>query len=472
MDKLDIGDGLIHKYNVLAPRYTSYPTAPQFHSAFDESDYQRHAAVSNDSLLPKDLSIYVHIPFCHSLCYFCGCNKVVTQVNNKKVAVYLERLLSEIAMRSKLFNDDRLVTQIHFGGGTPNFLKPQQLAEILEYIASYFHIDLPHNLEISIEVDPRAITPEGIYELAKTGFNRFSIGVQDFAEDVQKAINRQQAKSDTLATIAAAIAISNSVNVDLITGLPHQTPEHFKDTLSEIVDTGVTRIAAYSFAYMPERIKAQKMLNPDTLPDPLERLAIANLSRTTLLEAGYQHVGLDHYALPQDSLVEALNNNTLQRNFQGYTTHRDTDVIGIGASAISKFDSAFAQNATSLSSYCEMVDDNIVPIVKGISLNNDDRLRAELIQQIMCRNKIDLQQKISRYSETSQNLSLADYFSKELGNLQSFVDDDLLKFTERGFDISTKGRYFSRQIAATFDRYLTHPDRSGNGGVVQFSRSV
>lgn len=471
MAAFDIGDDLIQKYDSLAPRYTSYPTAPQFHSGFDAEQYKQHAQISNDCLLPKDLSIYVHIPFCHSLCYFCGCNKVVTQVNNKKVADYLDRLLSEIALRGRLFGDDRRVTQIHFGGGTPNFLSNTQLAEILAEIATQFHLDLPTNLDIGIEIDPRAIDSAGIEDLANIGFTRFSIGVQDFSAEVQKAINREQSEESTLEAIRTAMRVSSSVNVDLITGLPKQTPVQFADTLEKVIDAGVTRIAAYNFAYMPERIKAQKMLDKKTLPNAMQRLEIVKLSRETLSMAGYQHIGMDHYALPGDSLAQAFRNDTLQRNFQGYTTHKDTDLVGLGASAISKFDTAFAQNATSLSEYNEIVDDQELPIVKGLALNHDDRIRAALIQQLMCRSRIDLSNSIGRYTETNNPDPLSRYFADDLKNLGSFIEDELLIPTDHGFKITDKGRYFSRQIAATFDKYLGS-NYTEDGRVINFSRTV
>ena len=463
---------LIRKYDCLAPRYTSYPTAPQFDSSFGEKHYCEHAETSNASLLPRDLSIYVHIPFCHSLCYFCGCNKVITQANNKKVNEYLESLMTEIAMRGKLFNDGRLVTQIHFGGGTPNFLSIGQLTEILDEIASHFHLDLPNNLDISIEIDPRAIATGDISNLAKIGFTRFSIGIQDFSPQVQKAINREQAEADSLASIAEAMSVSASVNVDLITGLPLQTPESFSATLEKVIDTGVTRIAAYNFAYLPERIKAQRKIDEKSLPDPELRLQIANTAREELLTAGYRHIGMDHFALADDSLAQAQLDGSLQRNFQGYSTHRDTDLIGIGASAISKFDTAFSQNSTVLSTYNELISNKSLPIVRGLSLTSDDRLRASLIQQIMCLTEVDLTHKINRYVERNSERTLRQYFEHELNCMGEFISDQLIIPTDIGFDITEEGRYFMRQIAAVFDIYLNSEGRSKDGSIIQFSRTV
>lgn len=472
MNSMNIETELIRKYDVLAPRYTSYPAAPQFHDEFGESQYRSHAEQSNDNLLPKDLSLYLHIPFCHSLCYFCGCNKVITSSENKKVDAYIERLFDEIIMRSALFSEDRLVTQIHFGGGTPNFLRVEQLADILDQIAIQFHLDQPANLEMGIELDPRHTSPQEVETLAKLGFRRFSIGVQDFSEEVQQAINRQQARSETLAVIEAAMENGTSVNVDLITGLPRQTVERFANTLDEIINLGVTRIAVYSFAYLPERIKAQRMLNKDELPNARQRIELTKLTRDKLLNAGYQHIGMDHYALPHDSLAIAQKNNSLQRNFQGYTTHKDTDLIGFGASAISKFDTAYAQNVATLSSYSQIVDDRGLPIERGISLTDDDRLRAEVIQQIMCRRQVDLSSDLRSISERYSGQSLASYFKQELRELDDFVYDGLIERSDKGFNITSKGRYFMRPIAAVFDRYLGSKSPSENSRVVKFSRTV
>lgn len=469
-DSVKIGADLIAKYAGSAPRYTSYPTAPQFHTNFDEDHYIQHTEQSNTDLMPKDLSLYLHIPFCHSLCYFCGCNKMITQKNNAKVGDYLDSLNREIQLRGKHFNNDRLVTQIHFGGGTPNFLNPDQIAEILDQVAAQFHLDIPGKVDMGIELDPRATTPDEIHELAKLGFNRFSIGVQDFSPQVQKAVNREQAEYDTLAAIAAAREVSNTVNVDLITGLPHQTIDSFEETLHKVIATGVTRIAAYNFAYLPQRIKAQKMLDQSALPSAKTRLALTKLTRDVLLDAGYRHVGMDHFALPDDPLSIAQANNCLQRNFQGYTTHKDTDLVGLGVSAISKLDTAYAQNETSLAKYNEMVSDKYIPIAKGLALTGDDRVRAEVIQQIMCRNSIDLSHSISPFMDQNSRLTLLDYFKPEMEKLCGFIDDGLIIRTAKGFDITETGRYFMRPIAGVFDRHLNPFNRGGN--VVPMSRTI
>ncbi|RBP50703.1 oxygen-independent coproporphyrinogen III oxidase [Arenicella xantha] len=461
--------GLIERYDTMAPRYTSYPSAPQFSDQFDESHLAIHAERSNASLLPKDLSVYVHIPFCHSLCYFCGCNKVVTRTDNQKVSEYLDNLMHEIALRARLYSDDRLVTQIHFGGGTPNFLSLDQIASLLDQIALQFHLDLPNNLEIGIELDPRFITSDELRTYQSIGFNRFSIGVQDFSKPVQTAINRVQDEAKTLEIINTAMECANSVNVDLITGLPFQQLTTFADTLDKIIRTKVSRIATYNFAYMPTRIKAQKMISASTLPSSAVRMELVSLVREKLHDAGYQHIGMDHYALPSDSLSIAQDNGTLQRNFQGYTTHRDTDLIGVGASAISKFDTAFSQNETTLSLYNEALARHRLPIAKGVELDDDDRIRSAVIQQIMCRNKLDLTLPIGQFIERDTNTTLADYLSSDIQRLTQFIQDGLLVPVENGFEVTDTGRFFMRSIASVFDKYLT---KQSSDRVVPFSRTV
>ena len=470
-----ISSSLIEKYKGEAPRYTSYPTAPNFSERYTVANYAKHAQQSNQSLVPRDLSLYIHIPFCHSLCYFCGCNKVITQCGNNKVENYVEMVLREITLRSKLFDHDRQVTQIHFGGGTPNFLSHSRLQHILDRVANCFNLVSPPHIEVGIEVDPRVIDANGIRELAEIGFNRFSIGVQDFSHEVQLAVNREQPERATLNIIAAARAISNSVNVDLISGLPKQTTESFRRTIKKVIESGVTRVAAYKFAYLPERIKAQKMIDPSVLPNAKQRTLLDEVARESFTNAGYMHIGMDHFASANDSLSLALKNNTLQRNFQGYTTNANTDLIGIGASAISQFNNAFAQNSVTLSNYNTALKNHILPIQKGYSLSNDDILRAELIQQIMCRNSIDLSTKLQKFIDVSSQLCLRDYFFNELESLQPFIEDRLITINEYHIEFSEQASYFRRQIAACFDIHLQKNKdiaTSNRSNIIKFSQTL
>jgi oxygen-independent coproporphyrinogen-3 oxidase len=445
---------LIKKYETQVPHYTSYPTAPQFQKNFNGFHFEQHSMLSNSSLLPKDLSIYVNVSSCRSLPDLAQYNKISSPSEHKKVNRYLERLLSEITMQGKLFSDDRLVTRIHFSGGTLNVLNREQVASILDQIAQQFHLDLPRNLEISIELDPRSTSPLDIEGLTECGINLFSISVLDFSKKVQKAINSEQDQEHILAVIGAAVRFGKTVNVDLITGLPMQQLDSLEKTLSKVIDTGVTRVTTYDFAHLSNEVKAQLMIETATLPDAENRRALSSQVRHTLLDGGYNHIGMDHYALPTDSLAIARNQGTLQRNFQGYTTHRDTDLIGIGASAISKLDTAFSQNESTLSLYNEMVDNQSLPIAKGIILNNDDRVRADVIQQIMCRHRVDLSTKLGQFAETNNPTTLFEYLRRELVQLKRFEDDGLVSIDSESFKITDTGRYFMRPIASVFDRYL------------------
>ncbi|MBL4673568.1 MAG: oxygen-independent coproporphyrinogen III oxidase [Arenicella sp.] len=460
---------LLKKYDTQVPSYTTYPTAPQFHQDFNGRHFEQHSRLSNASLLPKDLSIYVHAPFCHSLDSLSGCSKVITLAKTKKLNSYLERLLGEITMRGKLFNDHRLVSQIHYGGATANTLSVEQLASILDQIALQFHLDLPSNLEISIELDPRYTSPLEISGLAECGINHFSIGVQSYSEKVPKANDRELDKERTLAVIEAAMRFAKSVNVNLITGLPMQDLDNFEETLSKVIDTGVTRIAAYNLAYLPKQIKAHQAVDAPTLGDTEARLALSSLVRRKLLQASYKYIGMDHYVLPSDSLSIARNRGTLRRNFQGYTTHRDTDLIGVGSCAISKLDTAFSQNESTLSHYCELIDDHRLPIAKGIGLSNDDRIRADVIQQIMCRGEVDLSTKLGQFTETNNTTPLFEYLTRELLELKSFEQDGLVLLDGQGFKITETGRYFLRPIASVFDRYL---NPMFDKHILQFSRKL
>jgi oxygen-independent coproporphyrinogen-3 oxidase len=469
-----IKNSLIEKYDVYAPRYTSYPTAPHFHNEYTDIEYGKHLKESNETLLPHDLSIYIHIPFCHSLCYFCGCNKIITQSSNDKVDSYIESLLIEIETKSKFFDNDRMVTQIHFGGGTPNFITNQRLAEIIEKISSHFHLNVPSKLEIAIEVDPRVIAPIDIQTLSKIGFNRFSIGVQDFSKPVQLAVNRVQSEVKTLEIIQAACGVSDSVNVDLITGLPKQSIDTFSQTLEKIIDSGATRIAAYNFAYLPEQIKSQRLIDETLLPSIAKQLELIQLTREMLIAANFEHIGMDHFAAQGDTLAVAYQDGTLQRNFQGYTTHKNTDLVGFGLGAISHFKNAYAKNTDSLSNYQSLIESGVLPIRSGYTLNDDDILRAQLIQQTMCQSQIDMTQPLNHNINSNDSRNLMEYFEYELRQLQPYIDDKLVVPTKSGFNISEQGNFFRRQIASTFDSFFTNDPASKNncGKVVRFSKMI
>ncbi len=440
---------LLNKYDVYGPRYTSYPTALQFNDGFTAIDYSSQALASNQHLIPKPLSIYIHVPFCKSLCYYCGCNKIITH-KPQMASDYLDYLYREIEMHAKYYADDRLLQQIHFGGGTPTFLKPQQLREVMEVLAQSFHLGLPDTLEIGIEIDPRTITPVEMQELTAMGFNRISIGIQDFDPDVQKAINRVQSKEQVESVIASARTNHvNSVSVDIIYGLPKQTRASFSRTLDTIIDIRPDRIALYNYAHMPQRIPAQRLIHGSDLPSTEEKLAIFTDSIKRLTQAGYIYIGMDHFALPTDSLAKALENGGLQRNFQGYSTHAECDVIGVGVSAISRVNDGYSQNVTEISKYKDAISKGQLPIKRGVTLTEDDRIRADLIQLIMCDGRVN-------YSEfgNEHDIFFHRYFKDELSSLYDLSNDGLVILDDQGFSVTPKGRIFLRNIAMKFDAYF------------------
>lgn len=441
---------LLNKYDVYGPRYTSYPTALQFSESFNEENYQRHAQESNELLVPKPLSLYLHIPFCHSLCYYCGCNKIVTH-KPQAATNYLDYLFREIEMQSRYFADDRLVQQIHFGGGTPTYLTNNQLREVLEVIAQSFHLGLPDKLELGIEIDPRSITVEQVEELIDMGFNRISIGVQDFDGAVQKAINRIQSYESIEQIINAARDKQlNSLSLDIIYGLPKQTQESFDETLDQVIALRPDRIALYNYAHMPQRIPSQRLINEKDLPGPDQKMAIFLSSVQRLTAAGYVYIGMDHFALPEDRLSQALEDGSLQRNFQGYSTNAECDVIGMGVSAISRVNDCYSQNAPQLSAYRDSISKNRLPIVKGVSLSDDDKIRASAIQRIMCSGEI----LFSDFNE-QHDIFFHQYFKSELANLSGLVQDGLLAISEKHLRVTQKGRLFLRNIAMIFDAYFS-----------------
>src|SRR5690554_2549855 len=332
--RLNFNRDLIEKYDQPGPRYTSYPTAPQFHKAFAIDDYKAAAKASNEVAAPKSLSLYIHIPFCKSLCYYCACNKIITQKTHRAVE-YLGYLKKEIEMQAALYDKSRQLTQLHFGGGTPTYLTSEQLSELMDCLRTHFNFDESDNHEFSIEVDPRTIDTERIQELREQGFNRLSFGVQDFDEKVQRAVNRLQSEQQVFDLVAAGRAAKfKSISVDLIYGLPLQTVESFSTTLDKIIKLRPDRIAAYSYAHLPEMVRAQRLIRKEDMPPPERKMELLELIIARLTEAGYVYIGMDHFALPNDELVIAREKGTLQRNFQGYSTHAECDLIGLGITAI------------------------------------------------------------------------------------------------------------------------------------------
>ena len=438
---------LIVRYGGRGPRYTSYPTALQFTDALTEADYRRKAQESNASGLP--LSLYIHIPFCHSLCYYCGCNKIVTR-NEQRVARYMEMLYKEIQMQAELFDKSRKVEQLHFGGGTPTYLDKEQLGALMDHLRASFNFDDSDEREFSIEVDPRTVDAERIQELWDLGFNRLSLGVQDFNEDVQKAVNRMQSPQEVEALMSAARdAGFGSISFDLIYGLPHQTVESFDATLDIALAMKPDRLAVYNYAHLPQRFKGQRMINADDIPLPATKLDLLHHTIDKLCGVGYIYIGMDHFALPGDELVQARENGTLQRNFQGYSTHRQCDLIALGVSGIGGISNMFAQNSVSTIEYENMIEGGHLPIIKGLLVDDDDLIRAAVIQDLMCFDSLS-------YDDFSEKhgVDFRDYFAVEIEKLEVLEKDGLIKLSDAGINITPSGRLLLRNIAMTFDRYI------------------
>ena len=438
---------LIVRYGGRGPRYTSYPTALQFNDELTADDYRAKAKESNDSDVP--LSLYIHIPFCHSLCYYCGCNKIVTR-NEERVARYMEMLYREIEMQSELFDKSRKIEQLHFGGGTPTYLDKEQLGALMDHLRSAFNFDESDNREFSIEVDPRTVDAERIRELWDLGFNRLSLGIQDFDEKVQKAVNRIQSLEEVKALMKSARATGfGSISFDLIYGLPHQTVATFNNTLDIAIAMKPDRLAVYNYAHLPQRFKGQRMINADDIPAPETKLDLLHHTIDRLCDAGYIYIGMDHFALPDDELVLARQDGTLQRNFQGYSTHRQCDLISLGVSGIGSIGNMFAQNAVSTIEYEQIIESGELPIKKGLLVDDDDLIRAAVIQDLMCYDSLSFDE-----FGTKHGIDFREYFASEIGKLNVLEDDGLIELSDAGISITPSGRLLLRNIAMTFDRYI------------------
>ena len=388
MSALAFDTDLLRRYDRPGPRYTSYPTAPQFVESFGEAALRDAIEDSNGDPIPRRLSLYVHVPFCLSPCFYCGCNRVITR-DRSRGEEYLTYLAREIERVSALFDRDREVVQLHFGGGTPNFLDPQQLRSTVELLRRHFRFSDVHDRDISIELDPRTVMPEDIAALAAAGFNRASLGVQDVDRDVQAAVNRVQSVEQTRAVIDACRAHGmRSVNVDLIYGLPRQTEESFRRTLATVLGMRPDRFAVYSYAHLPQLFKAQRRIDAADLPDPETKLALLQAAIETLTRAGYVYIGMDHFALPDDELALAQARGGLHRNLMGYTTHADSDLVGLGVSAISHIGPTYSQNPRDVGSWKAALDAGHLPVFRGMEMSPDDQLRADLIQHLMCQGEI------------------------------------------------------------------------------------
>ena len=452
---------LIRRYDILAPRYTSYPTAPKFYP-IDEQRYRDWVSLSHQNDVPKPLSLYVHIPFCSTVCYYCACTKVIT-ANRQHAIPYLRDLLKEIEMQEGLFDSERSVEQVHWGGGTPTFLNRGQMEQLMDTLRSCFRFCDDTAGEYSIELDPREVDPEDIAFLRGLGFNRLSLGVQDIDQRVQIAVNRIQPIEKTLEVLQAANECGfGSISLDLIYGLPLQTLDSFKATIDAIILIKPDRLSVFNYAHLPERFKVQRQINPADLPSPAEKLRILKMTIETLCNAGYIYIGMDHFARPQDDLAKAQRNGSLHRNFQGYSTHGDCDLIGLGASSIGRINGNYAQNYHALEDYQESINGNVLPVTRGFELTFDDNLRRTIISELICHFRLDVPSIEYRYQ-----IRFADYFADELKALTAMENDGLIDLQESEITVKTPGRLLVRNICAVFDHYF-----NWGGKKERFSKAI
>lgn len=433
---------LLSKYNTSGPRYTSYPTALEFHNEFSEQDFIKAVEDSPN----RELSLYVHIPFCHSLCYYCGCNKVITR-HRDKADTYLDYLTEEISARAEFFTD-YTVKQLHWGGGTPSFLTHTQITKLVSLLKERFNF--AEHVEMSIEIDPREIEMNLAEHLFDLGFNRLSIGVQDIDLKVQQTINRVQSTEFISDFIAHAKQIGfNSINIDLIYGLPHQTIETFTNTLDKAHEMDVDRISLFSYAHIPSRFAAQRKLRDEWLPNGQQKFALMKLAIEKLCGFGYDFIGMDHFAKASDELSIAQKEGTLHRNFQGYTTKGGCDLLGLGVSSISNIGNSFSQNVKDLQTYYQAIDNKKNVQEKGVNLSQDDIIRGDVIHELMCNLYLDKNVINEKY-----DINFDQYFTEDLPLLTSFITDGLVEHTNDFIRVDQKARLLIRIICMSFDAYM------------------
>ncbi|HUX72731.1 MAG TPA: oxygen-independent coproporphyrinogen III oxidase [Steroidobacteraceae bacterium] len=453
---------LMRRYDREGPRYTSYPTALQFHETVAADAYAAAAAASAGAAARAPLSLYVHIPFCRSPCFYCGCNKIVTR-QMERADVYLARLHAEIALRGQYFDRGRGVEQLHFGGGTPTFLDADRLAALVATLGRHFRLLQGAERDYSIEIDPRTIDCGGLRTLSDLGFNRLSLGVQDYDAGVQSAINRFQSADMVGKLLGTARELGfRSLNFDLIYGLPRQTLATFARTLQTVIEQRPDRLAVYGYAHMPQMFKAQRRFAPGDLPDARTRLALLQTAVNTLTSAGYAYIGMDHFALPSDALAKAQHNGSMQRSFQGYTTHACRDLVSVGVSAIGQIGRLYIQNYKTMQHYAERIDQGRLPSHRGILMSDDDLLRRDVIQQIMCNGSIDIASTERRFG-----IEFDGYFAAELARLRTLQTDGLIALAERRIDLTPRGRLLMRNVAMVFDAY-----RNAGAGDARLSRVI
>ena len=446
--EVPLSEELLRRFDTPGPRYTSYPTADRFVDTFGPADaahaLQRRA---QPAAMSEPLSVYVHIPFCESLCYYCACNKVITK-HHERATEYLDALDAELELVVARLGRGQHVAQLHFGGGSPTFLSDDELERLVRSLQAAFR--LAADAELSIEVDPRTVTPERLHALRLLGFNRLSFGLQDFDPDVQQAVHRMQPYESVRLLMDCARSLGfTSINADLIYGLPKQTPASFARTLEQIGALRPDRIALYAYAHLPTRFKPQRRILADDLPGPGQRIQMLGAAIESFLSRGYAYIGMDHFALADDALAVAKREGRLQRNFQGYSTHKDCDLIALGASAIGRVGSAYYQNAKTLPEYYGAVRNGHLPVVRGVSLTADDTLRRSVIMDLMCQGRLDFKR-----VEAAFGIRVHEYFASELQRLTGLQQQALVELDAHSVIVTPKGWYLVRAIAMVFDKYL------------------
>jgi oxygen-independent coproporphyrinogen-3 oxidase len=440
---------LIRRYDKAGPRYTSYPTAVQFQTAFGEASYRAWAQRTNEQAVRRPLSLYFHLPFCDTVCYYCACNKVVTK-DRSRSGPYIERLCREIALQGALFHAGRTVDQLHWGGGTPTFVSHDEMCALMGATRQHFSLREDDGGEYSIEVDPREVRQDTLALLRDLGFNRVSLGVQDFDPQVQRAVNRLQPERQTLEVIQEVRRLGyRSVNVDLIYGLPFQSVASFERTLDKMVAADPDRLSVFNYAHLPEMFKPQRRISATDLPSPAEKLAILSTTIERLTDAGYVYIGMDHFAKPGDELAVAQREGKLHRNFQGYSTHADCDLVAMGITAIAKVGDTYSQNVKDLQGYYERLDLGQLPILRGLELDADDRLRRHVITQLICHFRLAI-----KSVERTYDIVFRDYFAEELKDLAGLQEDGLLVVGTDDISVLPAGKLLIRNVCMVFDRYL------------------
>ena len=445
-EKLHWDPELIQRYNRSGPRYTSYPTAVEF-KVVENDQVEKDLLSQRDPSVP--LSLYLHIPFCAHVCYYCGCNKIVTK-DRSKSEPYLKLLKAEIDRKAELLQGHPIVEQMHWGGGTPTFLSDEQMVGLMDHLRKRFTFSTADSADYSIEIDPRELRPYTLKLLRELGFNRTSFGVQDLNEKVQIAVNRIQPESMIRQVMIEARELGfRSINIDLIYGLPHQNQQTFAETLDVIIDMSPDRLSIFNYAHLPERFKPQRRIKEEDLPSPEEKLAILGNCITKLTDVGYHYVGMDHFAKADDELSRAQGNKELHRNFQGYTTHGDCDLIGFGVSSISQISDCYLQNSPDIKVYEDAIENNQFPVVKLIETNKDDLIRRQVIMELLCHDQMIFAELDQAFAVDSR-----EYFSEELTKLEPMVEDKLLEISPEGIHITEKGRLLVRNACMVFDTYL------------------